>query len=343
VARLRLTFACDAYVHTRALAEGSVGVEGVDLNYLSLFPAETFQRMIQHREFDASELGMKFCVSTRALDDPPFIAIPAFPSRSFRHSAIYVNTSSGIETPRDLIGRRVGEPFAYGHDAAIWARGILSDHYGVPADSVTYVVGAIDTARRRDFAPFKPKGSVRVEPVPPGRTLDAMLESGEIDALYSGIVPPCFLRGSARVRRLFEDFESVEREYFRQTGIFPISHTVGIRADVYRANRWIARALLKALDAAKAKAYDYYEEQESSMLRLLGIPWLAALRERNRQLFGDDVWPYGFARNRKAIETFIRYHHEQGLSERRLAPEDLFAPETLTEYASYRIPTRADL
>ena len=132
MSKLKLTLACDAYIHTRALAEGDIDVEGIDLNYLTLFPAENFQRMIQYREFDVSELGMKFCASTRALDTPPFIAIPVFPSRSFRHSAIYVNSASGIDSPRDLIGKRVGEPFAYGHDAAIWVRGILSDHFDVP-------------------------------------------------------------------------------------------------------------------------------------------------------------------------------------------------------------------
>jgi 4,5-dihydroxyphthalate decarboxylase len=336
--KLKLSLACDAYLHTKALRDGDVEIEGVDLTYLELFPAETFQRMVQNKEFDASELGMKFCVSSRALESPPFIAVPVFPSRSFRHSAIYVNVNSKIETPRDLIGKRVGEPFAYGHDAAIWARGILADHYGVPVDSVVYVTGRLDSARSRDFAPFKPNKSIRVEDVQPHQTLDDMLESDEIDALYSGIVPPCFLKGSKNVRRLFEDFEQVERAYFKQTGVYPIMHTLGIRTEVYQQQRWLARSIYKAFCASRDKAYDYYAEQESSMLRLLMTPWMAALREKNRQLFGDDLWPYGLEKNRKAIETFIRYHHEQGLSERMLKAEDLFAPETLADYADYKAP-----
>ncbi len=313
-------------------------MEGVDLNYITMFPAEIFQRMVQFREFEASELGMKFLVSTRQLEKPPFVAIPVFPSRSFRHSAIYVNVDSGIREPRDLVGKRIGEPFAYGHDAAIWARGILQDHYGVPVDGATYVTGRLDADRSRDFAPFKPRNGIRIVGIQPHQSLDALLESGEIDALYSGIVPPSFLRGGKKVRRLFGDFESVERAYFAQTGIFPIMHSVGLRADVYEANRWLAQALFKAFSESKQRALDYYAAQESSMLRLLMTPWMAGLRERNRELFGPDHMPYGLEKNRKTLGTFLRYHHEQGLSETLLAPEQLFAPETIVEYANFKPP-----
>jgi 4,5-dihydroxyphthalate decarboxylase len=241
--------------------------------------------------------------------------------------------------PRDLIGKRVGEPFAYGHDAAIWTRGILQDHYDVPVDSVTYVTGRIDADRSRDFAPFKPLKNIKVVGIEKHQTLDAMLESGEIDALYSGIVPPCFLRGSKKVRRLFEDFETVERAYFAQTGIFPIMHTIGIRTEIYEAHRWLAQALFKAFAESKQRAFDYYAAQESSMLRLLMTPWMAQLREKNRKLFGPDHMPYGLEKNRKVLETFLRYHHEQGLSATMLKPEQLFAPETLVEYPNYKPPT----
>ena len=152
------------------------------------------------------------------------------------------------------------------------------------------------------------------------------------------IVPPSFLRGSKKVRRLFEDFESVERDYFSKTGIFPMMHTVGIRTEVYAANRWIAQALYKAFTELKSRAYDYFLAEESSMFRLLMTPWLAGLTERNRRLLGADLWPYGLEKNRKALETFLRYHHEQGLSQTLLKPEQLFAPETLIEHASYRPP-----
>jgi len=335
MADLELTLACWSYDRTAALADGSVKPEGIALRYLNLFPAENFQRMVKFKEFDAAEIGFKFYVSSLAASEPPFIAIPVFPLRIFRHSAIFININSGINEAKDLIGRKVGEPFAYGHDAAIWARGILSDEYGVPVNSATYYVGAVDHATRRDFAPFPPSADIRVVDIGPTQTLDAMLDAGEIDAMYSAITPPSFLKGSKNIRRLFTDFESVERAYFRKTGVFPIMHTLVIRRDVYQKNPWVAQSLYKAFKAAKQKAYDTYRWGEQYSNALHGIPWLNAHLEENRTLMGDDLWPYGLEPNRKAIETFLRYHREQGLSTREVKADDLFAPETRLEYARF--------
>jgi 4,5-dihydroxyphthalate decarboxylase len=335
MAELELTLACWNYDRTAALADGSIKPEGIRLRCLNVFPAETFLRMVKFREFEVSELGLKFYVSSLAMKEPPFIAIPVFPLRIFRHSAIFINANSGIQSPRDLIGKKVGEPFAYGHDAAIWARGILSDEYGVPAASAPYYVGAVDGATRREFAPFPPSADIKVIALAPDQTLDAMIESGEIDAMYSAIAPPSFLKGSSNVRRLFPNHEEVERGYFRKTGIFPIMHTVVIRRDVYRDNPWIAQSLYKAFKAAKEKCYASYRFGEQYSNALQGIPWLTSHLEQNRALMGDDPWSYGLEPNRKVIETFLRYHHEQGLSSRQLRAEDLFAPETLTDYSSF--------
>ena len=332
---LKLSLACWNYDRTRSLMDGTVRPQGIELTYLNVFPAETFQRMVKYREFDVSELGFKFYVSSLELDDPPFIAIPVFPLRFFRHSAIFVNTTSGIHSPSDLIGKRVGEPFAYGHDAAIWARGILSDEYGVPVDSVTYHVGAVDLQFQRDFTPFPLPPNIRIEQIGRDQTLDAMLESGDIDALYSAIVPPSLTRGSPRVARLFADFEDVERAYFAKTQIFPIMHVIVVKKELYRRFPWIAQSLYKAFNDAKRKAYAAYQTSGIFQHAAFTIPWLSAHLEENRVLMGDDLWPYGFAPNRKAIETFLRYHHEQGLSKRLLTAEELFAPETLVEYASF--------
>ena len=332
---LRLSLACWNYDRTRSLMDGTVRPQGIELTYLNVFPAETFQRMVKYREFDVSELGFKFYVSSLELDDPPFIAIPVFPLRFFRHSAIFINTTRGINGPLDLIGKHVGEPFAYGHDAAIWARGILSDEYGVPVDSVTYHVGAVDRQFQRDFAPFPMPPNIRVEQIGRDKTLDAMLENGEIDALYSAIVPPSLIKGSKRVARLFADFESVERAYFAKTQIFPIMHMVVVKRDLYRRFPWIAQSLYKAFNDAKREAYAVYQTSGIFQHAAYSIPWLSAHLEENRMLMGDDLWPYGLAPNRKAIETFLRYHHEQGLSKRLLTAEELFAPETLVEYASF--------
>lgn len=332
---LELTFACDDYLHTRAIREGTVRPEGIDLTYLTTFPAETFQRMLQYGEFDVSEMGLKFYLSSLGMPDPPFVAIPVFPARSFRHSAIYVNAKAGIAKPEDLAGKRIGEPFAYGHDAAIWARGILSDEYGVPLNSPTYFVGAFDRTHSRDFAPFLPTIDVRVEPLKAGQTLVEMLANGDLDALYSALVPRPLIEGDPRIVRLFADYEAAERAYFRKTGIFPIMHTVVIRREIYRRNPWVAQSLYRAFNDAKAEAMASYRRGEAGMNRTMMLPWATALLEENRRLFGADSWPYGIEANRKTLETFARYHHEQGLSKRKLAVEELFAPETLTEYATF--------
>ncbi|HEY7065244.1 MAG TPA: hypothetical protein VII06_27455 [Chloroflexota bacterium] len=331
MADLKLTLACWDYDRTRALMDGSIRPEGIALTYQNLFVAETFERMVRDKEFEVSELGLTFYIGTLGLPDPPFVALPVFPLRFFRHSAIFVNTASGIASPKDLVGKRVGELFTYGHDAGIWAKGILSDEYGVPADSVSYYVGGLDRPTRWDWLPWDPPPGVRIQQVGPTQTLDAMLESGEIDALYSAIVPPSLLKGSPRVRRLFEDYEAVERDYYQRTGIFPIMHTVVMRRDVYQQNPWIARALYDAFKAAKDKAARQYQMGEAFMHGLFMMPWFTSLREKNRRLLGDDLWPYGVERNRKVLDTFLRYHHEQGVSQRRIQVDELFAPETLGE------------
>jgi 4,5-dihydroxyphthalate decarboxylase len=336
MANLSLSFASWDYDLVRPLADGTVRPDGIELTFLRTFPAETFQRMIQHEEFDLCEMGFKYCEIVAGREDARFVGIPVFPVRLFPHSLIYVNKKSGIRSPKDLIGKRVGEPYAYGHDAAIWARGVLSDEYGVPIDSVTYCVGAIDEARRRNFSPLQPPpGNIRVEKIRDDQTLDGMLESGEIDALYCAMVPPCVLRNSANVGRLFEDYETVEQDYFRKTGIFPIVHFIALKRDIYRQHRWAAQSLYKAFKDAKAHTANFYRSQDGIMHRQFMLPWLTAHQKRIRDAMGSDWWPYGLEHNRKTLETFLRYHHEQGFSARRLKPEELFAPETRLDHSKF--------
>jgi 4,5-dihydroxyphthalate decarboxylase len=332
---LRLSFASWDYDRVRALADESVRPEGIDLTSLRIFPAETFQRMIAYKEFDLCEMGFKYCEMSVG-EGSPLVGIPVFPVRLFPHSLIYVNKNSGIKSPRDLIGKRVGEPYAYGHDAAIWARGMLSDEYGVPIDSVSYHIGAIDGARRRDFAPLNPPpANIRVEKIRPDQTLDGMLESGEIDALYCAMVPPSVLKGSPNVQRLFPDYRKIEQDYFRKTGIFPIVHFVAIRRDLYRQHKWLAQSLYKAFKEAKAHSERFYRSQDGIMHRLFMLPWMTALQDEVRAAMGEDWWPYGVEANRKTLETFLRYHHEQGFSRRQIKPEELFAPETLVDHSRF--------
>jgi len=328
VSKLRLSLACWNYDRTRALMDGSVQPDGIELNYLNLPVEETFFRMLRNREFDVAELSLSSYTVSTFREPRPFIAIPVFPSRMFRHSSIYINADSGIREPKDLIGKRVGTP-EYQMTAPVWIRGILSEHYGVPVDSVTYCTGGEEETGRSEKIKLDLPPNIRVEPIGPDQTLSSMLASGDIDALHTARMPSTYGRGDGKVRRLFTDFPEVEKRYFRSTGIFPIMHTVAIRREVYEQNPWVAQSLYKAFVAAQQHTYEdlYVTAALKEML-----PWLTAHVEEARALMGDDFWPYGFERNRKTLETFLRYHFESGLSKRLRTPEELFAPETLEAF-----------
>jgi 4,5-dihydroxyphthalate decarboxylase len=261
-------------------------------------------------------------VATLDTDPRPFVALPVFTSRMFRHGAVYVNADSGIRTPADLRGKRVGSP-EFQLTAGVWIRGILAEHHGVPVDSVTYYTGGQETPGRIE------KGAVEtdldIRPIPVGATLSQMLADGELDALQTPRVPSPFSAGDRRVRRLFDDVVTVEREYYAATGIFPIMHVVVLRSDVYERHRWMAQSLYKACVAARDDAYR--RVYDSSALRFME-PWLIQHVEQSRELLGSDFWSYGLASNEKVLDVFLRYHHEQGLSKQRYEPADLFAPET---------------
>src|SRR5579863_1019786 len=254
MSKLALTLACWNYDRTRALADGRVTPDGIELNCLTLGPEETFFRMLRHREFEVAELSLSSYTLSLFRDDPPFIAIPVFPSRYFRHSCIYISAASGIREPKDLIGKRVGNP-EYQMTAPVWIRGILSDEYGVPVESVTYFSGGEEQPGRTEKIPLSLPPAIRLESIPPDRTLSNMLETGEIDALYTARAPSTFANGSGKVRRLFPDYAAVEREYFRKTKIFPPMHIIAIRRDVYERNRWIVQSLMKAFIAAQREVY----------------------------------------------------------------------------------------
>jgi 4,5-dihydroxyphthalate decarboxylase len=328
MSRLRLTLACWNYDRTRALAEGRVPVDGVDLTYLNLPVEETFFRMLRHREFDVAELSLSSYTLSLFRGDSPFIAIPIFPSRYFRHSCIYVNADSGIREPKDLIGKRIGNP-EYQMTAPVWIRGILSDEYGVPVTSVTYLSGGEEEPGRTEKIPLSLPPEIRLEAIPSDKTLSRMIETGEIDALYTARAPSSFFNGSGKVRRLFDDYQTVEREYYRKTRIFPPMHIIAIRRDVYEGNRWVAQSLCKAFIAAQKEVYGELRETGALMHML---PWLTSHVEETEKLMGRDFWPYGYEPNIHALSTFLRYHHEQGLSKRLLTPKEIFAPESLEAF-----------
>ncbi|GHJ42586.1 ABC transporter substrate-binding protein [Streptomyces sp. TS71-3] len=324
MAPLHLTFACGDYDRTRALQEGTVRPDGIDLTYLRLPVEETFFRMMRHQEFEVAELSLSSYVVSLQQDPSPFVALPVFTSRMFRHGSMYLNSAAGIEKPEDLRGKVVGTP-EFQLTACVWLRGILGDEYGVPFDSVSYVTGGQESTGRVEKAALKLPESVRISRAPEDRTLSQMLADGEIDALCTPRVPSPFAARDPRVRRLFPDVVASEKEYYAATGIFPIMHVVVIRRDVYERHPWVAQSLYKALLAAKNEAYGTI--YDSSALRFM-LPWLIQGVEEARDLLGGDYWSYGLDANRKTLETFLRYHHEQGLSDRLRTPEELFAPES---------------
>lgn len=325
MARIPMTLACWDYDRTRALSDETIRPEGIDLTYLPLMMPESAFRMLHFGEFEASEMSLSWYTRLAAMEDRPFTAIPVFPSRMFRHSCIYINVNSRIESPSDLVGKRVGCP-EYQMTAAVWIKGMLADHYGVPVNSVQYATGGLEQPGRRE-QPMDLPDDIVVEPIGSDRTLSEMLDTGEIDALYTAHMPSCFARRSPNVRRLFEDYVTVEKDYYQKTGIFPIMHTVVVRQDVLDAHPWVAQSFTKAFEESKRRALA--DLHETTALKY-SLPWLTAAAEEARELLGsDDYWPYGIERNRETLQTFIRYSHGQGLIPSEIKPEDLFAPGTL--------------
>jgi len=328
MSKLKLSFGCWNYDRTRALMDGSVQPDGIDLNYLNMPVEETFFRMLRHQEFEVAEMSLSSYSVSLFKEPRPFVAIPVFPSRFFRHSCIYVNAKSGIREAKDLIGKRVGNP-EYQMTAPVWIRGILQDHYGVPVDSVTYFTGGEEEPGRSEKIKLDLPANIKVKSIGPTQTLAQMLLDGEIDALYTARMPSSFLKGGGKVKRMFDDYEQVERNYFKETKMFPIMHTVAIRRDVYETNRWVARSMMKALEESQRRAYD--DLYETAALKTM-LPWLTSHLEQVKAEMGEDYWPYGFEKNEATLKTFLRYHFEQGLSKRQLEPRELFASESLEAF-----------
>ena len=311
----------------RALQDGRVRIQGCDANYLTMSVEEIFHRAHRSAEFEVSEIAMGVhIVGFAGSGGTKYDALPIFLSRMFRHSAIYIRTDRGIGRPQDLKGRRVGVP-AYQMAAALWARGFLKDVYGVGYADMNWRQGGLEIPGRQEFAPLKLPQGFPLEVIPPGKTLSAMLAAGEIDALISARTPSCFAAGHSQVRRLFPDYRSAERDYYRETGVFPIMHCLGIRKDVHAAHPWLGRELLKSFTAAKDIAIAKFEQLSELKLTL---PWIGSESIETRALMGDDFWPYGVQANLKTLELMCRYVHEQHLSPRLVTVDELF-PASATD------------
>jgi 4,5-dihydroxyphthalate decarboxylase len=325
MARLRLTLACGDYDRTRALADASVQAEGIEIDYVALDPGELFERVARHREFPVAEMSLATYLNLVARGDDGLVGIPVFPSRSFRHNAIYLHRDAGIARPEELRGKRVGT-MQYQLTLNVWLRGILEEDHGVRPAEMTWVFGGQDVPGTRERAPVDIPPDVAVEMAPRGSTLGGLLVEGAIDALFAPHTPDVFHERRPEVVRLWPDHRAIETEWYRRTGLFPIMHLVVLRRDVYEADRWIARSLFKAFCEAKARAM--------ARLRFTGTlaamsPWLVEGFEAAEDLFGDRYWRYGLETNRPELETAIRWSRAQGIARRDLTVEELFAPETL--------------
>ncbi len=329
MAPLRLTLAINDSDHVRDLLDGRVPVEGIDLACLRLPVEEIFFRFTRFREWEVAELSLAKLSYLVSRGDESVVGIPVFTSRVFRHSAFFVRGDGSIRAPAQLKGRRIGIP-EWTITATVWARGLLSHSFGVGLDEVEWVQAGTNQPGRSEWAAFRVPAGVRITPVA-DRTLNDMLLTGEIDAIIAPHPPREFKHGAGRIVRLFTDFQGVEEAYFRDTGVFPIMHAVGIRRDVYERSPWVAMELFKAFDEAKRRSLERMVDPNAPFTP---VPWAYTYAQRAQELMGADYWPYGIEPNRRTLETFLRFAHEQGVCERPLEPEELFADEVR---ASYRV------
>ncbi len=327
MARLNLSVAVRDYDRTRPLTDGQVAIDGVDPVFMALDPEEIFFRAFRHAEFDICELSLSSFTVKTAQGDCPYVGVPAFVSRAFRHTSIYVRTDR-IKKPADLKGKKIGVP-EYQLTANVWARAILEDDHGVKPSDIHWIRGGLEEAGRPEKIAITLPKDVKLENAPEGRTLSAMLEAGEIDGFIGPRVPSCFERGAPHVGWLFADPVAAAKDYFKRTGIFPIMHIVGVRREIVEQQPWLPAAVLKAFERAKVIALERLSDTSSTKVTL---PFVEERLMEARALMGRDFWSYGVAPNRKTLETFLRHHHAQGLSSRLVTVEELFHPATFETY-----------
>jgi 4,5-dihydroxyphthalate decarboxylase len=324
MADVPVTIACGNYDRTRAIRDGTVKVEGCTVTYLPLYPEEIFHRAFKFQEFDISELSFSSYTRTVAAGTAAYIGIPAFVSRIFRHSGIYVRKGAGIDKPEDLRGKRIGVP-EYQITAVVWMRGLIKHEYGVKPSEIHWRSGGQEQPGRHERTPLKPIPGLDLQPIGDDKTLVGMLRDGELDALFTARAPSSFVNGEPDIALLFPDTRQVERAYYKKTGLFPIMHLVGIRKTLAEQYPWLPTSVYKAFCEAKARAMIDLCDVNALMVTL---PWLVAETNETAALMGDDFWKYGVAENRREIDALTQYLHEQGLTDRRVKAEELFHPST---------------
>jgi 4,5-dihydroxyphthalate decarboxylase len=284
--------------------------------------------MLRYGEFDVAEMSTGSFLMSRDKGAPGLVGIPVFPSKTFRHSCIYINTDSGIKKPADMAGKRVGVP-EYQITMATWARGILQHEYGVTPEKMKWFTGGEEHPGRQDKVKHSLPPNIDLQPIAPDKTLSGMLQRGEIDAMISAHMPSPFVRRHPKVQRLIPNFREVEQEYFKRTKIFPIMHTIVIREEVYEKHPWIAQSLFKAFEESKRLCQEAM--YEFSALKYM-LAWSIDEMEKEREILGPDAWAYGLEANRHILETLVQYTYEQGLISKRVDIDSLFAKSTLEEF-----------
>ena len=326
--RLALSIAVGDYDRVRPFVDGAVAMDGVDPTFMLLEPEEIFFRAFRHAEFDICELSLSSYTLKTAQNDCPYVAVPVFPSRAFRHTSVYIRTDRGIARPQDLKGRRVGLP-EYQLTANVWARMILETDFGVAPKDMNYVRGGYETPGRTEKIKIDLPPDIHIEAAPEGKTLSGMLADGELDAVIGPRAPSCFERGHPHVGWLFSDPAAAAADWYARTKIFPIMHVLGIRRALVERHPFLAAAAVKVFSQAKALALTRLADTSAAKVTL---PFVEEQLRAARKMMGADFWSYGFEPNRVTLEAFLRAHHAQGLSKRLLRPEELFHPATLESY-----------
>jgi 4,5-dihydroxyphthalate decarboxylase len=321
-ARLHLTLATADYDHVRDLTTGAVRAEGILCTAFVLPVEEIFYRFIKNREWDVSEMSFGKFIGYAAQGNSPFVGIPVFPSRVFRHSAFYVRSDRGISHPGDLEGKRVGIP-EWAQTAGIYARGFLSETAGVDLRKVQWVQAGMNEAGREEKVEFKLPDGIHYEQRC-DTTISAMLLSGEIDAAISARVPDAFDNSCGRIVRLYPDYRAQEMDCHAATGIYPIMHVIAMRRVVFERYPWVAMNLFKAFDEARRRSLERIRDLTASRIP---VPWAASIAGEWSRNFGDDPFPYGLEQNRRTLDAFCRFAHAQGVTAKKLAPDDLFPKE----------------
>lgn len=317
-----ITIACGNYDRTRAIRDGRVKVEGCDVTFLPMYPEEIFHRAFKFQEFDVSEISFSSYIRTVSAGTAAYIGVPAFVSRIFRHSGIYVRKGAGIEKPEDLRGKRIGVP-EYQITAVVWMRGMMQHEYGVKPSESHWRSGGQEQAGREERTPLKPIPGLDLKAIPHDKTLVGMLRDGELDALFTARAPSSFLAGEPHITRLFPDTRKAEVAYYKKTKLFPIMHLIGIRKSLAEKYPWLATSVYKAFCEAKALAMIDLRDVNALMVTL---PWLEAETHETAAIMGNDFWKYGIEENRPDIEALAQYLHEQGLADRKVKIEELFHP-----------------